>query len=187
MEEAMERLEQARRAADARVRPWQAAIAPGQCFIADGEDDLVVFGEVLEGYAEPRLRHYRFCRCHSVACPEGELGDVHVSTIQRRISREEFEQARAGGWAVETAGGNPGGPPGPICHRAAERAELRDRCPRDSTCRRHHLSCMAQGALKGVGASVHAPLRVQPLRRPSPKVGVEVMTYGGEVLFVRQR
>lgn len=30
---------------------------------------------------EPRLKHYRFCRCFSVACPEGELGDVHVSVV----------------------------------------------------------------------------------------------------------
>jgi hypothetical protein len=102
MEQAAARLEQAMQAADARVRPWQAALAVGDCFIADGgEEDLLVFGEVLEGYTEARLRHYRFCRCYSVACPEGELGDVHVSTVLCRISREFFEQMRAGGWAAE--------------------------------------------------------------------------------------
>jgi hypothetical protein len=102
MEQVAARLEQAMQAADARVRPWQAALAPGDCFIADGgEEDLLVFGEVLEGYAEARLRHYRFCRCHSVACPEGELGDVHVSTVLCRISRGFFEQMKAAGWAAE--------------------------------------------------------------------------------------
>ncbi len=66
------RLREAMEAADARVRPWQAAVAPGDCFIADsGEEDLLVFGEVLESYTEPHLKHYRFCRCHSVACPGG--------------------------------------------------------------------------------------------------------------------
>ena len=102
LEQAAERLQQAMQAADARVRPWQAALAPGECFIADGgEEDLLVFGEVLEGYAEARLQHYRFCRCYSVVCPEGELGDVHVSTVLCRISRQFFEQMRAAGWAAE--------------------------------------------------------------------------------------
>lgn len=98
MEEAMERLEQARKAADARVKPWQADARPGDCFITDAEEGLLIFGEVLEVCEDPRLQHYRFCRCYSVACPEGELGDVHVSTICRFISREQFEQAREKGW-----------------------------------------------------------------------------------------
>ena len=100
MEEAMQRLEEARRAADARVEPWQAAARPGDCFVYFAED-LVIFGEVLECYEEPRMQHYRFCRCHSVACPEGELGDVHVLSIARFISREEFERARESGWTGE--------------------------------------------------------------------------------------
>ena len=114
MEEAMQRLEEARLAADARVRGWQAAAKPGDCFITIAEDALVVFGEVLETYGEPRVQHYRFCRCHSVACPEGELGDVHVSTIACFISRAAFEEARRGGWSAEVAGGDPGCP-GPAC------------------------------------------------------------------------
>ena len=102
MEQAAARLRQVMEAADARVRSWQAALAPGDCFIADGgEEGLLVVGEVLEGYAEARLRHYRFCRCYSSACPEGELGDVHVSTVLCRISRESFEQMRAAGWVPE--------------------------------------------------------------------------------------
>jgi hypothetical protein len=111
MEEALERLEQARKAADARVRRWQARAKPGDCFVTVAEDDLVIYGEVLECYDEDRLRHYRFCRCFSVACPEGEIGDVHVSTIVRFINREEFEQARQKGWQNEPTGGNPGPAP----------------------------------------------------------------------------
>jgi hypothetical protein len=115
-EAAAKRLRQAMEAADARVTPWQAALRPGECILSIVEDGLVVFGEVLEGYREPHLKHYRFCRCFSVACPEGELGDVHVSTVACRISREEFELARASEWEA-AAGGNPG-PVGPVTSRS---------------------------------------------------------------------
>jgi hypothetical protein len=102
LEEAQARLREAMEAADARVRPWQAAVKAGDCFIADGgEEGLLVFGEVLEGYQEAHLRHYRFCRCFSVACPEGEVGDVHVSTVLCLIGRELFEAMRQEGWRTE--------------------------------------------------------------------------------------
>jgi len=101
-EEANARLREAMKAADAKVRPWQAAIGPGDCFVADsGEEGLLVFGEVLEAYAEPHLKHYRLCRCYSVACPEGEVGDVHVSTILGWVCRECFERLRQAGWSME--------------------------------------------------------------------------------------
>ena len=96
-EEAMARLEEARKAADARVKPWQAALKPGERFLYLAEG-LVIFGEVLETYKEERLKHYRFCRCYSVACPEGELGDVHVSTLVALVSRAFFEAMREQGW-----------------------------------------------------------------------------------------
>ena len=99
MEEAMQRLEEARKAADARVKPWQADARPGDCFVYFNEDDLLIFGEVLERYDQHGMQHYRFCRCYSVACPQGELGDVHVSVVWQFVSREEFEQARQVGWA----------------------------------------------------------------------------------------
>ena len=100
-EAAMRRLDEAMKAADARVVAWQAVLRPGDCILSIVEDGLVVFGEILEGYPEPHLKHYRFCRCYSVACPEGELGDVHVSTVACRISRGFFEQMRQAGWAME--------------------------------------------------------------------------------------
>jgi hypothetical protein len=107
LEEARARLREAMEAADARVKPWQAAVKPGQCFIADsGGEDLVVFGEVLEGYQEAHLRHYRFCRCFSVACPEGEVGDVHVSTVLCLVSREFFEAMRQAGWQMDAGQGS---------------------------------------------------------------------------------
>jgi hypothetical protein len=66
-EEAMARIEEARKAADARVKPWQAGVKPGDRILTLGPDGLLIFGEVLETYEEPRLRHYRFSRCHSAA------------------------------------------------------------------------------------------------------------------------
>ena len=100
-EAAARRLREAMEAADARVAPWQEALRPGECFLSIVKDGLVVFGEVLDGYSEPHLKHYRFCRCFSVACPEGELGDVHVCTVACRISRRFFEEMRQAGWAME--------------------------------------------------------------------------------------
>jgi len=62
-----------------------------------GHRDGGAIGEVLEGYQQAHLRHYRFCRCFSVACPEGEVGDVHVSTVLCLISRAFFEAMRQAG------------------------------------------------------------------------------------------
>jgi len=101
LEAAQQRLQQAMKAADGRVKPWQAAVKPGECFVSDGGDGLLVFGEVLEGYEEAHLRHYRFSRCFSVACREGELGDVHVCTILALLSRRVFEEVRRAGWEIE--------------------------------------------------------------------------------------
>jgi hypothetical protein len=111
LEAAQARLRQAMEAADARVTPWQAAVKVGDCFIADGgEEDLFVFGEVLEDYQEEHLRHYRFCCCFSVACPEGEVGDVHISTVLCLVSRAFFEAMREQGWQTEV-----GPRPRPAC------------------------------------------------------------------------
>ena len=89
------------------MRPWQARAEPGDRFVSVSPEGLVIFGQVLEGYAEERLQHYRFCRCYSVVCPEGELGDVHVSTIGGFITAEQFDEAREKGWAPDPAWGLP--------------------------------------------------------------------------------
>lgn len=95
-----ELLTEAVKEADARVVHWQAEVKPGDCFVTDSGDGFPVFGEVLEGYGEAWLQHCRLCRCYSVACPEGELGDVHVSTIVCRVSRGLFERLREQGWRL---------------------------------------------------------------------------------------
>jgi len=99
-EEAAEALTKAMKAADARVQHWQAQVKPGDCFMSDSGEGYPVFGEVVEGYREKHLQHYRFCRCYSTVCPEGELGDVHVSTIRCIVFRELFERLKQQGWQV---------------------------------------------------------------------------------------
>ncbi len=164
LEEAQARIEEAMRAADARVRPWQAVIEPGEFFVTVAEDGLVIFGQVLEGYADARLRHYRFCRCYSVACPEGELGDVHVSTIWRLISREEFESAHQAGWVVgepeadrgaadRGAAETPPPRPGPSCPGLAASLSRCMRSPEVSTRREGSGSVLLDQALEHVGVA----------------------------------
>lgn len=100
LEDLFKRMDEARRAADARVQPWQAAIKPGDYFKRDSGYGFPIYGHVQqeESPREPELRHYRFCHCFSVACTEGEYGDVHVSTIDTLIRQELFEEARQRGW-----------------------------------------------------------------------------------------
>ena len=100
LEEMDKCLEQAMKAADARVVHWQTQLKPGDLFMARSGEGFPVFGEVLETYQEKRLQHYRFCRCYSEACPEGELGDVHVSTVRCLVSRTLFERIREKGWRL---------------------------------------------------------------------------------------
>ncbi len=99
-EEMMARLNEQILRADAEVENWQARIKPGDYFRRSSGYGFDIYGEVLqeEEPRELRLRPYRFCNCYSVACPEGEMGDVHVSTIEVLLSKAEFEEAQEQGW-----------------------------------------------------------------------------------------
>ena len=108
-EEMLDAVRQAREAADAQVQPWQAAIKPGDFFVRVvmfGADVLTIYGEIIESpfeqdrkiFAQPHMKHYRLSKCYSVACPEGEIGDVHVSSIRSLIVKEIFELARCSHW-----------------------------------------------------------------------------------------
>lgn len=87
-------------AADINAKPWQLKIKAGGYFVRWSELGFNIYGEILvEG--EPRqkeLQLYRLCRGYSVACPQGEMGDIHVSTIERLLTKAEFEEARKKGW-----------------------------------------------------------------------------------------
>ncbi len=99
-EEMMARLNEQTLRADAQVRPWQARIKTGDYFRRSSGYGFDIYGEVLpeEQPREPHLRHYRFCNCYSVACPEGEMGDVHVSIIEVLLTKSEFSTAQEQGW-----------------------------------------------------------------------------------------
>lgn len=106
--------------ADSRVEAWQS-VKPGDYFIRlveMGGDEVIIYGKVLDPIQEeinagadedevayqrelrdePHMKHYRFARCYSELCPEGEYGDVHISTIALVITEGVFKSAQDAGW-----------------------------------------------------------------------------------------
>jgi hypothetical protein len=97
-EDMMEALWRDREAADSKVQPWQEKIKGGQYFVRR-VDGIPIYGEVLKERKRPKhLKNYRFVECYSVILPEGEKGDIHVSTIEKILTRQEFDDARGRGW-----------------------------------------------------------------------------------------
>lgn len=94
VEEMFEAERKAQEAANARTKDWQKQIKVGDCFRESTPYGFDIYGEVLEGYEEEHLQNYRFCYCFSVACPEGERGDVHVCQVTELISRSEFQEIK---------------------------------------------------------------------------------------------
>ena len=94
-----------------RIPPWAATIKVGDFVTREHKSRSHTFriwsevlpmteedeeGNEIEGSYEGHA--YRFTRSFSVICPDGELGDVHLSVIERIVTRDEFEAARARGW-----------------------------------------------------------------------------------------
>ena len=105
-------LGRARREADARIQPHQAAIGPGDYFVVVLKDEeLTIYGQVVEPeteedkalYRQPHMRGLRLTRCYSASCPQGELGDTHVSTMTP-VPEECFRWAERNGWPVADLG-----------------------------------------------------------------------------------
>ncbi len=102
-DEALEIIDRSRRAADQVTEKWQwEDIVPG-CYIVRVAHGLVIFSEIEHDYAEPNMQGFVFGAHYSVACPLGELGDVHRSTVLAVIDKEQFENAKARNWDVETS------------------------------------------------------------------------------------
>ena len=123
-EDLIKAAELSRKVADKSVESWQETLKTGDFFVKFfGE--LVIYGEVIpvgvsdfEGipeeemsdemrneyeyernlYSAPHMKYQRFTHCYSRACPEGELGDTHVSSINAKITKEQFERAQAAHW-----------------------------------------------------------------------------------------
>lgn len=118
IEDMFSAIEANRQSADARVLPWQTEIKPGDFLLGlDTTTKVFIWIEVLDGIEEERkaggteeeletlrerysssLKHYRFARCYSFLCHDGELGDFHVSTVMCKITLGQFEAARAVRW-----------------------------------------------------------------------------------------
>lgn len=93
----------------AKIHHIKAADLPHGSYFVYGHFEVgeLIFGEVIEvteypedneSIAQGRENGYIFARCYSVLCPEGELGDTHITRISRVISKEEFEVAKEAGW-----------------------------------------------------------------------------------------
>lgn len=48
--------------------------------------------------AQPDMANKRLAKCYSVLCEDGESGSVHVSTMHLKLTKEEFERAKARDW-----------------------------------------------------------------------------------------
>ena len=113
-EEMQDSLAKAREVAATFVKPFQKAVKAGDFYVHyNPEYELVVYGEVLdpvasaeadevayltEVYAQPHMADFRFARAYSPLCDDGELGDIHLTTIHKIISKEQFEQFKALDW-----------------------------------------------------------------------------------------
>lgn len=82
---------------------------PGTCFIQLHEYGFIIYARV-EGspyeedqeLLESSFRDgYLFCLASSAACPEGELGSIHVSRIHAVLSPEGYQWAKEHNWPAE--------------------------------------------------------------------------------------
>jgi hypothetical protein len=99
----------------------QLDIGYGDYFIRVWDRDLVIYGKVIpreelvadekrlgaddrelswtmNAHDKAYARGYRFGWCYSEAEPDGELGSTHVSSMLKKITKEEFEAAKVNGW-----------------------------------------------------------------------------------------
>ena len=90
-EEMFEALEESIKVADANTEDWQQDFEAGDCFLQATNLGFHIYAEIIKTYPEGRLKNYYFCKAYSVACPDGEMGDIHACSITSRIDREIFE------------------------------------------------------------------------------------------------
>jgi hypothetical protein len=85
--------------ADENTQEWQKAIKKDDYYRQETEYGFSCYGKVLKNaYKEKNLRNYRFVKAYSEACPEGEMGDIHISVVAEIITKEQFEEAMQNGW-----------------------------------------------------------------------------------------
>lgn len=106
VDDAFAAMDKAEREANERAHPLQRAIGYG-AFAVRALGEITIWGFIpekheAEPYEDSFERGYRFGKWYSVVCPEGELGDAHISTLWP-IRKEDFDHAKANGWSMETA------------------------------------------------------------------------------------
>jgi len=111
----LERVAEARRFADSQVLGWQRKLRPGDLCLSYNKDvELFVFHESLDPlsyvsdeeereylrktYAQETMANYRFTRSYSAICPDGELGDIHVSIVSCVVPPSVWEQCQTWQW-----------------------------------------------------------------------------------------
>lgn len=120
-EDMMRDIEAQREAADAAMGPEATQFQIGGFYARFmPEYGFIVYGEILDPIqaeidagadeeeveyqrqlrAQSHMKNYLFTRSYSVACPEGEYGDVHRGAMNVPLTKEEFERAKELGWPV---------------------------------------------------------------------------------------
>lgn len=117
LEEMMEDLAKATEEANANSKDWQNSLKPGDKVVRY-ESGFFIYSEILDPVAEEKaagadedelnyvenlyksshMQGYRFAKSYSVACAEGEYGDIHISTVLSKLSNEQFEFAKSNDW-----------------------------------------------------------------------------------------
>lgn len=114
---------EAEKVANDNVLPKQREITWGTYWMRPTDDGIIIWGYVMtldeviqeeieysypdepevdptairSHFTERYERGYRYGRAHSLWCPEGELGDSHISVLWP-ITKEDFELAKTSGW-----------------------------------------------------------------------------------------
>lgn len=96
----LEAEERAKKKADDNTHDWQQELDKGDYFIKDSGLGFPIFGQVLKRHRPKHLQNYRLCECYSIGCPYGERGDVHVSTIGKKLTEDEFKGYQGKGWKI---------------------------------------------------------------------------------------
>jgi hypothetical protein len=80
LEDFFDRERRAKAAADARIRPEQAELAKGDYFVRQSDGlPIPIYGQVLKApYRAKHMQGYRFTKCYSQMCPDGEMGDIRI-------------------------------------------------------------------------------------------------------------
>ena len=84
--------QEAQKQASLQIQPWQREVKPGD-FIVRKSQGFDIFCEVLPTDPEETMSDYRLVKAFSEVCPQGEMGDIHISTIHLVINQLLFEAA----------------------------------------------------------------------------------------------